>query len=218
MNVIGLCGKAGAGKSTVARYLQDNYEVVVVSFADPLRNMLSPVIDQIIYEDTETPVSAFFNEYKEDVIEELGASPRKLLQDIGALMRGHNEDVFVNLAQSKINMLIEIDRMIGKMVGATSVREMVYVIDDVRYDNEARWINSHDGAVIAIDRDEKFLRKVPAHHSEKGVSPELVHFTYQNDNNIKAIKEIAEDIAMEFGIKASDPKPITDIRGSQRVH
>lgn len=216
--IVGLCGKAGSGKSTIASYLQEHYEVVVVSFADPLRNMLEPIIDQLKYADIDAPISYYFNERKEDVIDELGASPRKLLQDIGALMREHNEDTFVNLARAKINMLNEIDAMLAKIVGAPEPRMMTYVIDDVRYDNEARWILESKGYVYHIKRPEKYLRKVPAHHSENGVNPDLFDFVYENDSNIKTIESIANQIASDVAIDKSEPKPIIDPRGSNSVH
>ena len=216
--IVGLCGKAGAGKSTIASFLQDNYEAVVISFADPLRDMLVPVIDRIHYADLDTPVSCFFNEYKEDVIEELGASPRKLLQDIGAVMREHNEDAFVNLARAKINMLNEIDSIMSRIAGASEPPKMTYVIDDVRYDNEARWIKESDGYLINIERPEEFLRKVPAHHSENGVNPDFFDLEFENDNNINTIKQIANSILLEVGIYATQPYPIVYPKGSNRVH
>jgi hypothetical protein len=216
--IVGLCGRAGSGKTSIAQYLQKNYEAVVLSFADPLRDMLAPVIDQLTYADLDTPLSAYFNEFKEDTIEELGASPRKLLQDIGALMREHNEDAFVNLAKAKINMLKEIDLMLSKITGRPVSDKMTYVIDDVRYDNEARWIKESDGYLINIHRPENLLRKVPAHHSENGVNPDFFDFVYENDDNIETIKEIANNILLKAGIYATPPQPIIDPKGSNRVH
>jgi dephospho-CoA kinase len=37
--VIGLLGRQGSGKSTVARYLRDTFGAQVISFASPLKNM-----------------------------------------------------------------------------------------------------------------------------------------------------------------------------------
>lgn len=216
--IVGLCGKAGAGKSTIANYLQEHYQVVVISFADPLRTMLSPVIDQLRYTDLEAPVSSYFNEFKEDVIEELGASPRKLMQDIGAVMRGYNEDAFVNLAKAKISILQEIDAILMRITGIQDTSKITYVIDDVRYDNEARWIKESDGYLINIQRPEHLLKKVPAHHSENGVNPDFFDLVFDNDNDIKTIEKIANSILLEVGIYATQLQPIIDPRGSNRVH
>ena len=216
--IVGLCGKAGAGKSSIAKYLQEHYETTVVSFADPLREMLAPVISNLKHTDFDAGTSRYFKELKEEVIEELGASPRKLLQDIGALMRGHNEDAFVNLARARIQIIEDIDSMLARITGKTKSNRTTYVIDDLRYDNEARWIKESDGFIVSIKRPKEFLHKVPKHHSENGVNPDFFDLEYNNDNNTKTIQNIANSIASELGIHKPEPKPIIDPRGSNSVH
>lgn len=40
---IGLCGRAGTGKDTVASYLADNYGFVQVAFADPIKRLIRDI-------------------------------------------------------------------------------------------------------------------------------------------------------------------------------
>lgn len=218
IKIVGLCGKAGSGKSTVAHHILKHYDVVPISFADPLRNMLHPIIDQLYYNDTEASANQFLRERKEEVIEQLGTSPRKLLQDIGALMRSHNEDTFVNLAQSKIDMIEEIDALLGRVLSLGITKKMSYIIDDLRYDNEACWIDQSNGLIFRINRPEEYLRKVPAHHSENGVSDVFIDHEMQNDNNPETVVKIAEEIAQICQLRKSIENPIIDPKGSNRVH
>jgi dephospho-CoA kinase len=49
--VIGIIGKAGSGKDTVANYLAKKYKGKVIKFADPLNEMLRIFVDHVYRED-----------------------------------------------------------------------------------------------------------------------------------------------------------------------
>ena len=45
MNIIGVCGQAGAGKDTIADFLVKDHKFVKLSFADPLKRICHDVFD-----------------------------------------------------------------------------------------------------------------------------------------------------------------------------
>lgn len=195
--IIGISGPAGAGKSTIAKHICENYFATRVSFADPIRDMLRPVIDLLNYDKSSESVEKALTDDKEELIKELQASPRYLMQQIGGLFREINPNSFVNLADKKIEMLESVNQLLA---GALRVTDRVpvygYIIDDVRYDNEALWVRDmKKGYVVRIERPEHLLKEVPEHHSERGINRDFVSFEYQNSDNPDDAIAIANKIA-----------------------
>lgn len=75
--IIGLCGPAGAGKSTVAKHLVEKYGAFLYGFAQPLKEMVKRALDF-----TDEQVYGT-QEQKETVDPRYGHSPRWFLQRIG---------------------------------------------------------------------------------------------------------------------------------------
>lgn len=80
-----LSGKAGAGKDTVAQYLYDEYGYEKLSFAEPIRRMLTALMDYqgVSYKHQQR----YFNdrEFKEAPSNCLGGiSPRRAMQTLGS--------------------------------------------------------------------------------------------------------------------------------------
>jgi len=135
MQVIGLTGFAGSGKSTVANYLVEAHGFTRLSFAAPLKKMLrtlNPIIDITDNEGGseygEVRVGELFKlgwteaQIKEDP--NMGAEYRRLLQVLGTdCIRAVDEHFWVNAATEQMTD----DN--GK-----------YVFDDVRFPNEAEVI------------------------------------------------------------------------------
>lgn len=125
VTIIGLTGKAGSGKSTIAEYLEKRHGYVRLSLTEPLKNMLRALglSDNMLY-----------GEDKEVTSELLcGKSARHAMQTLGTEW-GRNligEDIWINCLERKIGFLIGI----GKDK---------FVIDDVRFLNEANWIGTRD--------------------------------------------------------------------------
>ena len=136
MQVVGLTGFAGAGKSTVAEYLVKEHGFTRLSFAAPLKKMLRTLDPMLSYtlpfggtkeEATESALrlSEAIDLYEGDevAIKESGWGPeyRRLLQVLGTdCIRAVDEDFWVNAAASQMD---DQDRN--------------YVFDDVRFPNEA---------------------------------------------------------------------------------
>lgn len=155
--VIGLHGKAGSGKDTVADYMVQNYGFTKLSFAGPLKSAVCELfaLDPGVFEN---------RILKEQVVEDWGKSPRWLAQWLGAdILRNQiDEAIFVK------NMV----RRIGE-------RDRV-VISDVRFANEADMVHELGGRVWKLDAGARLGAsshigtEEGAHITEKELPLELV--------------------------------------------
>ena len=162
--IIGLAGGKGCGKSTVAKIIAKRYDYERISFATPIKDMLRVLGlgDAELYDPT----------IKEIPLDEYGKSPRELLQSLGTawgrmLVSG---DVWIRALKKQINP------------------DKNYVIDDVRFDNEAIFVRER-GAVIHVERHS--IVNNDSHISEAGISEEFI------DKTIKNISCYESDLELE---------------------
>jgi hypothetical protein len=133
VTVVGLTGLAGAGKSTVAKYLVETYEYNLVSFAGPLKKMmrtLDPYIGlervrwwQFWKQPKMLRLSDLLAVMSEGEIKtsQYGAEYRRLLQSLGTdCIRAVDPDFWVNAALAQV-----------------TDPDKKFVFDDVRFPNEA---------------------------------------------------------------------------------
>ncbi len=186
--IVGLAGPKGVGKSTFANqlafeYYQEGFESVVrvMSFATPLKEMLGCIVhDDYIKED------------KERIIPHLGVSARYCLQTLGTEW-GRNtisHNIWVNIARHNIE---ESD-------------SQIFIIDDVRFDNEAKMILDMGGEVWNLSRDG--IGGADGHISESGVSKELITKTIDLNEEKATTQE--EDSLTEGESK--------EVERAERVH
>lgn len=115
--IIGLCGPAGAGKTTVAKFLCERYGAVRYSLAGPLKEIAQRTLgfsDEQMY-GTQAQKEAPDPRY--------GFSPRWFLQRLGT------EGIRAVLGAD-----VWIDCLMGRI---TRERPKIAVVDDVRFANEA---------------------------------------------------------------------------------
>jgi hypothetical protein len=69
-------------------------------------------------------------------------------------------------------------RYIADIVEATDAN--IIIVDDVRFDNEATFLHQHyDAHIVKLVRcDSSYKSDGDVHASEKGVSPNLIDYTY----------------------------------------
>ena len=125
----------GCGKTTVAKALAP-YGYERISFAQPLRDMLTPLLETLGYHE------GYLNKphLKERPLREIGVSARDLLRTLGTEWGRTcvHPDIWAMLASSQIR---EVQRSGG-----------LVVIDDVRFPNEAELIRKHGGQLWLITR------------------------------------------------------------------
>lgn len=145
-DIIGIAGKAHAGKDTVANLLLSLFQVptYIYHFADPIKQHLCDLLklDIRYFNDTTLKESV----YKDEL------TYRMLMQNTGdSFKKIFGEEVFVNLANEYY-----------ESINSNSV----LIIPDVRYEYEAEWIKNNSGIMIYVDNMNSSTTMSNSHSSE----------------------------------------------------
>jgi hypothetical protein len=158
--IIALTGRAGVGKTTVARELCKRHEFTRISFAGPLKAMM-----YALYIEMDLSLEEILKRLQGDLKETHdywlgGASPRKAMQTLGTEWGRHclGENFWTGVWQ----------RSVAKS-GAQRV-----VAEDCRFHNEADTVRSLGGVIIGLrrDADSPLGAATRAHLSEYGTEPD----------------------------------------------
>lgn len=164
--IVGVTGKAGAGKDTVANALAKHHCGRRTSFAFVLKSMLCTMLG-VPYEMLEG-VTKESREWRETPLPDIGKSPRELMLTLGTEWgRGLvNPDLWVFL----------VDRQWHAHLRANGFEAQPFIFSDVRFDNEAMWIRSQGGIVLEVVRLDDHVQSdaAAAHSSEAGVGKDLL--------------------------------------------
>lgn len=156
MRIIGLTGRAGCGKNTVANAIRlEIGQLPEIAFAAPLKAMLVPIFEAL--DPNFDAHSMDDRAWKESVIEKVSKSPRQMMQTLGTDWGRQlvHPDVWLTLAG------LELDKY--RRAGYE-----VAVVTDCRFENEANWIRGHGGEVWHVLRTQ--IAAVAEHKSEAGVA------------------------------------------------
>lgn len=175
--IIGLTGKKGAGKDTVADYLSANYGYQHIAFADLLRRevMTGFNLRTIPITNKEKPYSLFaltncrdsgFLDYMQrngfDVASGTPLSYRTVLQHWGDWKRGDNANYFVDVVCQRLD-------------GSTPI-----VISDVRFQNEVDALLGKGAWLIRVERNSPYV--TDTHASETEIDTIRKDFTALTNN------------------------------------
>jgi len=169
--IIGIAGRAGAGKNTVADMIPG---AAVFGFADPLYEGLAAMLGV-----PEDMLRSRRN--KETPLAWLGKSSRELMQTLGTEWgRGMvAEDIWLRIAKRRI-----------ETYGGT------IVFSDVRFDNEAEWIRNQGGEVWLVERGQEARH---THSSEAGISHHLIDRVIDNRGPLEQTRMLVE-MALPFPV------------------
>jgi hypothetical protein len=146
--VIGLAARAGHGKSTAATWFQEQYGAKIRSFAYPLKEMARRIYG-LSWE------QLYGTQAQKDAIDpRWGKSGRQLLQFLGT-----------EVCRDVLGADIWVETLFRQLRGKSGV----YVIEDVRFPNEAKAIQAHGGRVIKLVCPDAPPPQDPNHASEVGV-------------------------------------------------
>jgi len=129
--IIAFSGKARSGKTTAANIIHDTWpEFTVISFATPIKQMAMAQFD-LTKEDIE-------DKKKEIIIGDKQWTVRKLLQEIGRMYRAIDPDFWVKLLWKDADKILNAHKSI--------------IIDDLRFKNEAKFLEAKGASLVRIER------------------------------------------------------------------
>jgi hypothetical protein len=161
--IVGIAGKKGVGKSTLANYLVDKGFFYPASFAAPLKQMVRVLLQEIGVAGVDINAA---EQDKEAIIDKIGESYRTLLQTLGTDWgRNLNSDIWLLCAEHRLKRLYQAN----------------IIFDDLRFANEADFIRERGGLIIHLGRDTGLTDN---HISELGVKRQPGDFCLYNNNTL----------------------------------
>ena len=134
--IIGLSGKIGSGKTTFARYIQLMFDTIERhSFAENLRRMTSIFLN--------IPVERLRSPEDKETMTSMEKTVGVILQEMG----------------TEVCRQIHPDAWVLSLFAAYEPGTSYWVIDDVRFKNEADYIKKLGGIVIRLNGDPGSVRK-----------------------------------------------------------
>lgn len=167
--LVGLIGRAGAGKSTVAGHLEHEWAFENMAFADPIFAMAMALFQDCGISENWAMERAL----KEKPTPVLGISYRHVAQTLGTEWGRQvlGDDLWVRIAAHKVREAMALDLSV--------------VIGDVRFPNEAAWITAQGGVLVHVQRPD--VERVRAHESESHVVTLPQHHTLINDGSVATL-------------------------------
>lgn len=143
--IVGLAGAKGTGKTTVAQTMRAEFSggaVCIMSFADPIRDMLVALLRRAGYDEATARALLGDADSKERPLAcAQGRSPRYLMQTLGTEWgrRVVSEDLWTGIAESRARA--ELDSGVA-----------LVIFDDVRFEGERAAIERLGGRVFELRR------------------------------------------------------------------
>ncbi len=165
--VVGFVGKKESGKSTCARFLQDQFNVTIHPFAKRIKLM----VKALGLSDAET----YGQKWRNTALPRLsGATPRHILQTLGTEWAREmiHQDFWINLWKEDVKSIL-------------ASHKGIVVVDDVRFENEAQVIMDMGGIVIRITRPS--IKSNDLHQSETEQDNIKVDLEIVNDGDLRKL-------------------------------
>ena len=174
--IIAFTGARGVGKTSVANELVQNgkCDYVLESFATPIKDMLRAMGLTVHF--VNDPQG------KQEPIPWLnGVSGRELMQTLGTSWGRETviDDIWLRAMNQRLIKYISTDKII--------------IIDDLRFDNEAKFIQSQGGYIISLTRDG--INYTNEHKTENPINSDYLSFNDSIDvGDIKRASEVIETL------------------------
>jgi hypothetical protein len=121
------------GKSTISKYLVEKYNYSMLTFASPMKDMITIIFKGLGYSDDKIEAMLYGN-LKEVIVKELGVTPRHMLVTLGSEWgRGMIDDsMWIKIAMKSLDNTIN------------------HVCEDIRLLNEAERLRSKGFKIIRV--------------------------------------------------------------------
>lgn len=165
--IIAFAGPIGSGKTTACDWFHANYpQCYVYNFAAHIKSAAAMMFGFSGHQCNDT-------HEKEKVDERVGFSPRKAMQLLGTeIGRQLNPDIWV----IRMNDILESIKTTQRVI--SSHDNVIMVIGDMRFENEAAWVRKNNGLVVHIRYRDTYQSH--EHSSEKGIDfvPEVDYYLW----------------------------------------
>lgn len=174
--VIGICGKKGSGKTTIASHIKNNSNTKCIEYAmaDPLKDGVSKLFG-LTYDQTH-------GNLKEVVDRRYNVTPRKMLQVIGTEWLRDRLEIDVGIKLKETLWITRFREFVSDIQENTKYATIV--VHDVRYVDELEAVLSYPcSKVIFVERktQSEVKDELSSHKSEN--TDELRHYLNLKCNN-----------------------------------
>ena len=191
IKIIGIHGFARVGKDSTAQFIIqhifEDKKCFVLAYAKPLKYALhNTLLAQFR--------NLFSKELSEQILEELQGEYIKPLRE---LYQVYGTEIIRN----KVYFDFWIDSLLSEIIRHQKEGKNinVYIVPDVRFNNEAETLKSVDATIVNVTRDERGVDEsnpIYSHASEKEISKSFIDVVISNDgtledleNTIKGLKD-----------------------------
>lgn len=173
--IIALCGFKGSGKDTVAKLLETCYnrhgkDVKLIAYADPIKETVMNIFNLRKIEE--------YDAFKRDqfqVNDQVSVSGRQIVRGIGMKMREYDSFQFVRYVSETID----------------KSTESVYIITDLRFQNEVRWCRLNGVQIVKVNRPTTTAEN---HITEKGIDDDVCQYILNNDGDMESLKQKVNEL------------------------
>jgi len=175
MHLVGIIGKKGSGKSECSKILCEKYSFQRTSFADKLKQTVSDLFD--------IPLNFLYDpKLKETYDNRWGKTYREIMQLFGTEVgRCIYNDIWVYHVEKHL----------------LQNPDLSFVIDDVRFKNEAVLIKKLNGLLIKVVRPSNDIQK-DFHKSETEQDEIEVDITILNNSSKEDLYNTVNQVYLEF--------------------
>jgi energy-coupling factor transporter ATP-binding protein EcfA2 len=176
VKIIAFTGAKGCGKDTVAEMIQrqcdaEQQHYRQIAFADPIKQKI-----QFLFNLDCTYQYDLFK--RTDVTYTIGTQTktmtgRHLVREIGMMMREYDSGQFIKYVREQFSDPIN------------QTEEVLYLVTDMRFDNEYIMLRSHGATVVKVSRPGC---EYDGHITERGFDDRLVDYHIQNDGSLEDLQ------------------------------
>jgi hypothetical protein len=191
-HLVGIVGKKGVGKDTVALWFNKHHDAKLYSFAAPIKKFASEYMG-LTYKQLHTL------EGKEGYDPYWGTTPRRILQHIGSSMRSLPIEPKGSFWIKYLMRELDAIRDREEKEDVPVADRTLVVVSDVRYPNEASAIRERGGILIKVIRDTGLPEDLDSSEQQSDKIP--CNITLNND---KSISDLYQELGTTFAKAFSD--------------